>query len=114
MCGSQICTTFLLKLILILQDLLQSQNLEIIPIDIVVLYHAHDNVVCIHLCNDCKRSNAPDVLSHALVRFVIARAILLTDNRISSLPMRAKYGHVRIICEHTSDNGRQCMELIFL
>ena len=32
-------------------------------------------------------------LSKALVHFVIARASLLTDSKISGLPMRAKYKH---------------------
>ena len=44
-------------------------------------------------------------LSLALVHFVIARASLLTDHRISGLPMRAKHKHFRTIREHTSDNS---------
>ena len=36
--------------------------------------------------------------------FVIARASLLTDHRISGLPIRAKYRHVKTMCGHTSDN----------
>ena len=42
------------------KDFLQNENLEIIPIDIVVQFFTHENVVCIHLCNECKRSNALD------------------------------------------------------
>ena len=40
------------------------------------------------------------LLSHALVHFVIARANLLTDHRISGLPLRAKYRHFRTSWEH--------------
>ena len=36
-------------------------------------------------------------LSHALVHFVIARASLLADGKISSLPMRAEYRHSKTI-----------------
>ena len=43
MCGFQLCTIFHLKLILNLQDLLQSHNLETVPIGIVVLNFPRDN-----------------------------------------------------------------------
>ena len=42
-------------------------------------------------------------LSLALVHFVIERASLLTDRRISGLSMRSKHKHFRTIWEHTSD-----------
>ena len=38
---------------------------------------------------------------HALVHLVTARASLFTDQRMSGLPMRAKYKHFRTICEQT-------------
>ena len=44
-------------------------------------------------------------LSLALVHFVIARASLLTDHRISGLPMRAKHKHFRTFRDHTSNNS---------
>ena len=44
-------------------------------------------------------------LSQALVHFVTARASLLTDHQMSGLPIRAKYKHVKTICEHTFDNS---------
>ena len=44
-------------------------------------------------------------LSHASVHLVTARPSLFTDHRISSLPKRAKNGHVRTICEQTIDNS---------
>ena len=36
-------------------------------------------------------------LSHALVHFVVDRASLFTDHRISRLPIRAKFQHFRTI-----------------
>ena len=44
-------------------------------------------------------------LSQALVHFVMDRASLFTDHRISGRPIRAKYKHCRTICEHTSDTS---------
>ena len=44
-------------------------------------------------------------LSQALVHFVIFRANLFTDHRISGLPISAKYKHFRTIWEHTCDNS---------
>ena len=44
-------------------------------------------------------------LSQALVHFVIDRASLFTDHRISSLTIRGKYKNLRIIWEHTYDNS---------
>ena len=71
---------------------------------------------------EIKRRNR---LSQALVHFVIDRALLFTEHRISSRPMSAKKKHFRTILEHTFEKstadfnssyfwngGRQCMELI--
>ena len=44
-------------------------------------------------------------LSQALVHFVIDRASLFTDHKISGLPIRAKFQHFRTIWEHTCDNS---------
>ena len=44
-------------------------------------------------------------LSQALVHFVMDRASLFTDHRISGLPIRAKKKHFRTIWEHTCDNS---------
>ena len=44
-------------------------------------------------------------LSQALVHFVIERASLFTDHRISGLPIRANFKHFRTIWEHTLDNS---------
>ena len=44
-------------------------------------------------------------LAQALVHFVIDRASLFTDHRISGLPIRAKYNHFRTSREHTFDNS---------
>ena len=70
-CIFRTCIRFRLMLILNLRSLLQNQNLEIIPIYIVVLCFPHDNIVGIHLCEECKRSNVLNVC-HAFVHFVTA------------------------------------------
>ena len=44
-------------------------------------------------------------LSQALVHFVMDRASLFTDHKISGRPIRAKYKHFRTIWEHTCDNS---------
>ena len=44
-------------------------------------------------------------LSQALVHFVMDRASLFTDHRISSRPIRAKYQHFRTIWEHAFDHS---------
>ena len=44
-------------------------------------------------------------LSQALVHFVMERAILFIDHKISGRPILAKYKHFRTICEHTFDNS---------
>ena len=58
---SKKCTEFLVMLILSLQGLLQNQSLETILICIVVLCFLHSNIACIHMCDECKRSNALNV-----------------------------------------------------
>ena len=65
----------------------------------------HNNIACIHMCDECTRSNAPSVCHKLFVHFVTARASLFTDHRISGLPIRAKYTHVRTMCEQTVDNS---------
>ena len=44
-------------------------------------------------------------MSQNFVHFVIARASLFTDHKISSLPIRARYKRFRTICEQTVDNS---------
>ena len=44
-------------------------------------------------------------LSQALVHFVMDRASLFTDHRISGRPIRAKYKNFGAIWEHTCDNS---------
>ena len=52
-------------------------------------------------------------LSQALVHFVMDRANLFTDHRISGLPTRAKYKHFRTIWEHTFDNFSHGFQFFF-
>ena len=44
-------------------------------------------------------------LSQALVHFVMDRASLFTDHKISGRPILAKYKHFRTIGEHVFDNS---------
>ena len=56
------------------QDLLQNRSLEIVPACTVQQCYPHDNIVCIHMCDECMKSNRFRRLSQALVHFVIDRA----------------------------------------
>ena len=85
---------FLQKWILNPQDLLQNLSLESVPVCIVWQCFPHGNTVYIHMYDERKRQNR---LSQAFVHFVIDRASLFTDHRISGRPIRAKYKHLRTI-----------------
>ena len=39
-----------------MEDLLQIRSLETVPVCIVLQYYPHDNIVCIHMCDECKIS----------------------------------------------------------
>ena len=91
-------TMFHLMQILNPQDLLQNRSLDTVPVCIVWQCFPHGNTVCIQI----KRAKR---MSQALVHYVIARASLITDHKISSLPMRAENRHFRTICEQTFDNS---------
>ena len=49
-------TMFLQKWISNLQDLRRSQSLETVPVCIVLQYYPHDNIVCIHMCDEYVKS----------------------------------------------------------
>ena len=104
-CDFRKYTKFHLMLTPSLQSLLQNQSLETILVCISVLCFPHNNIARIHLYDECKEIKRATRLSHALVHFVMARASSFTDHKISGLPIRAKYGHFRIICEQTVDNS---------
>ena len=89
-------TMFHLMWILSPQDLLQNRSLETAPACIVLQYYPHNNTVCIHMYEECKRIDRFKRLSQALVHFVI-HASLFTDHKISGRPIRAKYKHFRTI-----------------
>ena len=57
------------------------------------------------MCDEHMKSKRFRRLSQALVHFVIDRASLFTDHRISGLPIRAKLLHFRKVWEHTCDNS---------
>ena len=101
----QLCTRPLLILILILQVLQQNQSLETIPcLQCCAVFPTWQNCLYSHVqwTYEIKRAER---LSNALVHLVIARASLLTDHKMSGLPMRFKYWHVRKMCEQTFDNS---------
>ena len=50
----------------------------------------HDNTVCIHTYDEYMKSIDSGGLSQALVHFVMDRASLFTDHKISGRPTRAK------------------------
>ena len=64
----------------------QNQNLEIIPIYIAVLCFPRDNIVWIHLCDECKRSNAPNIC-HKLL------SILCLHEQVSSRTLKCQVYH---------------------
>ena len=66
-----------LMLILSLQSLLQNQSLETIQVCIVVLCFPHNNIASIQICDECTRSNAPNV-GHQLL------SISLPHEQVSS------------------------------
>ena len=65
MCGFQKRTMFLQKWILNLQDLPRNQSLETVPVCIVSQCHPHNNIICIDMCDECRRSN-DSVVCHRL------------------------------------------------
>ena len=85
--------------ILNLQRLVQSVSLEINPIDSAVLYYPHDNSSLVWWMFQIKRTKR---LSQAPVHFVSARAGLLTDQKMSGLPILTEYTQFNIIREQTS------------
>ena len=103
MFGFRKCTEFLLMLTSSLRGLLQNQNFEIILICIVCQCFPHDNTVCIHMYDEWLEIKRHNRLSRAVVHFVIDRASLFADHRISGRSIRAKCRHFRTICEQTVD-----------
>ena len=53
----QKCTMFLQKWMWSPQDLPQNRSLETVPVYIVLQYYPQSNTVCIHMCDEFKRSN---------------------------------------------------------
>ena len=92
---------FPLMLTLSPQGRLQHQNLEINTIDNAEPCFPHDNIVGDHLCVECRKSKEPSVCHKLVSILMAARASLITDQKMSGLPIRAKYKHFKTICEHT-------------
>ena len=79
------------------QDLPQNRSLETVPVCIVLQYYPHSNTVYVHMCDECMISIDSGVCHRLWSIFVIDRASLFTDHRISGLPIRAKCKHFRSI-----------------
>ena len=66
---------------------------------------AHVPILPVVTCvNKCMKSILPIRLSQACVYLVTDRASLFTDQRMSGLPIRAKYKHIKTISEQTTHN----------
>ena len=75
------------------------KNSETSPTCIVVLCVPHD-IIAWNVCDECKKSNEPNVCHNLSSILVTARANLITDHGMSGPPNRAKYKHVKTICEY--------------
>ena len=84
----QIIQKIVLMFIMNLQRLQQNPSLEMNLIDNVGLYYPHDNIVCSHLCDECKKSNELSVT---------VRARCFTDQRMSGPLIRATYKQFKTI-----------------
>ena len=73
------------------------------PID--NLHIIHMTMVSVMIRDECRKSNELSVCHRLLSIFVIARASLSTDQRMSGLPIRAQHRHFKTICEHTLDSA---------
>ena len=58
---------------------------------------SHMTILFVITCVMSARDQRFKRLSQALVHFVIDRASLFTDQRMSGLPIRAKYKHLRTV-----------------
>ena len=82
----------------------QNVSLGIDPIDNAEPCYSHDNIAGSHLCGECMKSNELNVCRNLLSIFT-DRTSLFTDQRMSGLPIRAKYKHFKTIYEHTLDTS---------
>ena len=101
----RICAQVLLRLILSLQDLRQNQSPEIVPACIVVQCLPHDNTVCIHSYDECKRSNVLNVCRMLSSISLWHEQACSRTIKMSGLARRAKYRHVKTMCAQTFDNS---------
>ena len=79
----------------------QSLSLETNPVNNAVACFPHDNIVGNRLCDEYKKSALPIVCHMPESILLTDLASLLTDHRMSSRPMRAKYMHFMTMCEQT-------------
>ena len=75
------------KCTMLLQKWISNQSLETFPVCTVLQCFPHENIFCIHMCNGCQNIKRLTLLSQAVVHFVIGRASLFTDHKISGRPI---------------------------
>ena len=97
----QKCTKLCLMLILSLQDLLQSLNLEIAQ-STMLSRISHMTFLAVITCEMIVGNKACHLSVTCLSPF---RANLFTDHRMSGRPIRARYKHFKAMWEQTSDNS---------
>ena len=97
-------TMFRQKRILNLQDLPQNRSLETVPVCIVLQYYPTQQYCLYSQVRWIFEINWFRRLSQVLTHFVMDRASLFTDHRISDCPILAKLRNFRI-WEHTFDNS---------
>ena len=124
MCDCQRYTRCLPKSILSLQNLRQSQSLGTVPVCTVVPYFAHDNTVCIHTCDEYKKSICSGVCHRpwSILWWIVQICSLTKECQVHKfVPMTNISGqfhsilltvHPRISIILLWNDGHQCMELI--
>ena len=101
----QRCTRSHPRLNLSLQGNQKNLSLGLNPIDNAEPCYSRDNLVGSHLCDECMKSNELIVCHKLLSMWGLLARVVLTDHRMSGEPIRAKYGHVKTICERTLDGS---------
>ena len=86
-------------------SLWQNQSLETILFCIVVLYFPHDTIFWMYMCDECRLSNELSVCQRFLFILRLLLQNLFISHRISGSPVRAKYKHLRTICDQTFVNS---------
>ena len=118
------CTMFLQEWILNPQDLLQSRSLETVPICTVCQCFPHDNIVCLHLCDEYLKSIDSGVCHRlwSILWWILQVCSLTIEYRVvhyvPSTSISEQFESIllttipRILILLLWNDGRQCKELI--